>query len=103
MLRWQGSVLRDRGQAPRAEALYERSMRIAVSLNYQAGQAHAHNCFGTLAHRRGDLDGAARLYTKALDVAQIAGEERLAAMVQQNLGIIDDVRGHENAALEHYA
>src|SRR3954464_15972898 len=35
VLRWQGSVVRDRGQTTDAEALYRRSFEVAVRLGYE--------------------------------------------------------------------
>src|ERR1051325_1478493 len=43
VLRWQGSVLRDRGELSAARPLYERSLVVSTSLDYVAGRAHALN------------------------------------------------------------
>jgi len=102
VLRWQGTVLRDRGETSQAEPLYERSLRIATTLGYDAGRAHALNCLAILAQRRGDLSGATRMYTAAMDLAERCDEARLVGMVQQNLGIVADIRGNAPAALAHY-
>jgi len=100
-LRWQGSVLRDRGQPSAARPLYERSLEVATEIGYTAGRAHAMNCLGTLAQRRGELAEAATLYAAALVEAEGCGETRLMGMVQQNLGIVADSRGNPASALAH--
>lgn len=102
VLRWQGSVLRDRGRTSDAEPLYQRSLQIAEQLGYSAGRAHALNCLASLAQRRGDLVEAAHLMTDALALAHDCGEARLVGMLQQNLGIVADIRGNPAAARAHY-
>src|SRR5881394_4098824 len=52
VLRWHGTVLRDRGRTSEAEPLYQRSLEIARRLGYQIGVAHALNCIAGLAQRR---------------------------------------------------
>ncbi|MEP6492609.1 MAG: tetratricopeptide repeat protein [bacterium] len=102
VLRWQGSVLRDRGRTSDAEPLYNRSLDISTRLGYQAGRAHALNCLASLAQRRGDIVKTGNLLTDALALANRCGEKRLVGMLQQNLGIIADIRGNPAAAQAHY-
>jgi tetratricopeptide (TPR) repeat protein len=102
VLRWQGSVVRDRGQTSDAEALYKRSLDVARRLDYEAGQAHALNCLGSVAQRRGDLAAANGFYLDAQRIAEECGEGRLAGMIQQNLGIVADIAGDGEAAFRHY-
>jgi tetratricopeptide (TPR) repeat protein len=102
VLRWQGSVVRDRGQTTDAEALYRRSLDVARRLDYEVGQAHALNCLGSVAQRRGDLAAANRYFNDARDIAERCGEGRLAGMIQQNLGVVADIAGDSEAAFSHY-
>jgi tetratricopeptide (TPR) repeat protein len=102
VLRWQGSVLRDRGQTTEAEARYKLSLEIAQKLNYLAGQSHAVNCLGAIAQRRGDLARANQLFQAALRMAEGCGEVQLAGLIQQNRGVIADITGNSDAALAHY-
>ena len=102
VLRWQGSVLRDRGRTSEAEPLYRRSLAIATDLEYDAGRAHALNCLASLAQRRGELVAAAGLLSDALAIAGGSDETRLVGMIQQNLGIIADIRGNPAAASAYY-
>jgi tetratricopeptide (TPR) repeat protein len=102
VLRWQATVLRERGRTSEAEPLYRRSLDISTRLGYEPGRAHALNYLGGLALRRGDIIKAANLLSDALGVADQCGETRLVGMVQQNLGIVADIRGNPAAAMAHY-
>lgn len=102
ILRWQGSVLRDRGVTSDAEVLYRRSLDVSVKLHYEAGQARALNCLGIIAQRRGDLVAAVKTYNEAQRIADLCGEGRLAGMIQQNLGIVADIAGDHEQAFTHY-
>ncbi len=102
VLRWQGSVLRHRGRISDAEPLYQRSLDLCVRLGYDAGHAHALNCLAALAQRRGDVTTAAALSSDALLIANRCDDVRLVGLIQQNLGIIADIRGNPAAALAHY-
>src|SRR5689334_1387362 len=57
VLRWQATVLRDRGRTSEAEPLYHRSLEVATAIGYDAGRAHATNYLASLALRRGDVTG----------------------------------------------
>jgi tetratricopeptide (TPR) repeat protein len=102
VLRWQATVLRDRGQTSKAGALYARSLELSTKLGYVRGRAHALNDAASIALRRGDLVQSANLMTSALALADECGETRLVGMLQQNLGIVADIRGNPAAALAHY-
>ena len=102
VLRWQAVVLRDRGRTSDAEPLFARSLAVATRIRYEAGRAHALNQMSSLALRRGDLVSAASSLSDALALAARAGESRLVGMIQQNLGIVADIRGNPAAALAHY-
>ena len=64
--------------------------------------AHTINVMAISYWQRGLLDDAQRLYLQALHLARIAGDSRLMAMVEQNLGVIASVHGDVRLALEHY-
>lgn len=102
VLRWQATVLRERGRTSESEPLYRKSLEISIKLGYDSGRAHALNYLGGLALRRGDINGAANLFTDSLAIADGCGESRLVGMLQQNLGIVADIRGNPAAALAHY-
>jgi tetratricopeptide (TPR) repeat protein len=102
VLRWQGTVLRDRGRTSDAEPLYQRSLEIASELGYDDGIAHALNCLAGLVQRRGDLSAAADMLTEAHVLADRVGDRLLVTMIQSNLGILSDIRGNTIAAIAHF-
>lgn len=102
VLRWKGSVLRDRGNHSAASDLYSQSLAVADSISYGGGRAHALNCLGTVAQFRGDLPSAERWYGEAARLAHRLADRRLSGMVQQNLGIIADVQGRTDEAVAHF-
>lgn len=102
VLRWKGSVLRDRGNHAAASDLYSQSLAVADSIGYGGGRAHALNCLGTVAQFRGDLLSAERWYGEAARLAHRLADRRLSGMVQQNLGIIADVQGRTDEAVAHF-
>src|SRR5919108_3413689 len=81
VLRWKGSIMRDRGSHSAASDLYAQSLAVADSIGYRGGRAHALNCLGTIAQFRGDLIAAERWYGEAARLAQRLGERRLAGLV----------------------
>lgn len=103
VLRWQGTVLRERGKTAEAESLYKRSLELAQKLDYLAGQSHAVNCLGIVAQRRGDLRRANQLFQSAQRMAEGCGDVHLAGLIQQNRGVVADMAGNTEAALDHYA
>jgi tetratricopeptide (TPR) repeat protein len=102
VLRWHGTQLRDRGRTSEAEPLYERSMEISRQIGYRLGIAHSLNCIAGLAQRRGDLRQAGQLLADAALLADDNHDTRLLTMIHANLGIIADVRGDVNAAIDHH-
>ena len=103
VLRWQGSVLRDRGRTSEAEPLYARSLEVATAHRLRPGRRPC----AELSWRRWLNDAAtssraAGLVTDALVVADRCGDQRLMGMLQQNLGLFADIRGNPAAALAHY-
>jgi putative nucleotidyltransferase with HDIG domain len=76
---------------------------IGEAIGDTSGIAHAMNLTAIATGHRGDIDEAERLYARALEFATQAGDQRLKAMISQNLGIIASTRGDLQAALDHYA
>lgn len=102
VLRWKGSILRDRGSHSSAADLYGQSLTVADSLGYRPGRAHALNCLGTVAQIRGDLAAAERWYGEAARLAHRLADRSLSGMVQQNLGIVADIQGRTDEAVAHF-
>jgi len=102
VLRWKGSVLRDRGHHAAASDLYTQSLAVADSIAYKGGRAHALNCLGTVAQFRGDLLAAERWYGEAALLAHRLHDRRLSGMVQQNLGIVAETQDRTDEAIAHF-
>jgi tetratricopeptide (TPR) repeat protein len=102
IVRWQGSEHRDKGQTSKAEPFYRESLELAEMIGCTHGRAHALNCLGSLAQRRGDLNEAHGLFVRALALVEGCNEPGLFGMLQQNLGVIADIRGELIAAINHY-
>jgi tetratricopeptide (TPR) repeat protein len=102
VLRWKGSVLRDRGSYAAAVELYSQSLAVSDASDYVTGRAHAVNCLGTVAQLRGELTDAERLYGDAARLAHRLGDRRLSAMIQQNLGILAEEQGRTDEAVAHF-
>lgn len=99
VLRWKGAVLRERGETAVAHRFFSRSLAMAERLDYVSGQAHALNCLGTIAHRRGDLQPALQLYRQAARHAEACADRRLLGMTEMNQGVITGLLGDWDAAL----
>ena len=65
--------------------------------------AHTVNVMAISYWQRGHLEEAEKLYDQAGRMARVAEDERLIAMVEQNLGVIASIRGDISRALVHYA
>src|SRR5690606_16236181 len=86
LFRWIGSVLRMRGDAERAEEAFETSLAIAQAAGLPLKVASALNCLGILVQTRGEPDLAESYYTQGRAYALTAKDERVAAMIDLNLG-----------------
>ena len=102
VLRWKGSILRDRGSHSAAGELFSQSLAVADAIGYRSGRAHALNCLGTIAHYRGDLSAAERWYGESARLAHRLADRRLAALVQVNLGVIAAVQERADEAVAHF-
>jgi tetratricopeptide (TPR) repeat protein len=102
LLRWRGNAYLQIGETAEAEECYRRSLVGAKELSYGAGWAHVLNCLGAVAQRKGVPDRAEELYREAALRALQAGEHALQGMVEHNLGILANIRGDFDAALDRY-
>lgn len=103
VLRWKGTLLRERGETEAAFRCYAQSMAKAALAGSPARQAQALNCLGTIAQRRGDPKETERLYAKASKLAEQAGETRLLGMIEQNRGVLANTRGDFDSATAFYS
>jgi tetratricopeptide (TPR) repeat protein len=103
ILRWKGTLLRERGETEAAYRCYSLSLMKASRSHSDACQAHALNCLAIVAQRRGDQKETDRLYRRAASLAEKAGESRLLGMIQQNRGVQANMRGDFAAAAQAYS
>ncbi|HET9984162.1 MAG TPA: HD domain-containing phosphohydrolase [Longimicrobiales bacterium] len=102
LLRWIGTVHRERGELDRADSFYRESLDEAGAAGAAAQVAAALNCLALVAQIRGDVDEAEELFARAAASAREAGDDRLGAMVDQNLGTLANIRGDVAEALSRY-
>ena len=102
VLRSMGAVYRDRGDLESAEAKYEASRVCAEEANLPGEVASALTAQATVEILRGNLEQAAELFLKAREVAEELGDDRLVAMIDQNLGVISNIQGNVAVALLSY-
>ena len=103
VLRWKGTLLRERGETEGAFRCYTRSLEKAVACGSERLQAAAINCLGTVAQRRGDHKETERLYAEASRLAAATGDSRLLGMIEQNRGVLASMRGDFAQAAAHYS
>src|SRR5690349_11462814 len=103
VLRWKGTLLRERGETEAAFRCYSLSLEKARACGSVAHQAHAINCLGTISQRRCEHKETERLYAEASELAVKAGEARLLGMIEQNRGVLASMRGDYGKAAVFYA
>jgi putative nucleotidyltransferase with HDIG domain len=93
-------VLHYRNESARAHELCSRSYKVACGLGNDVLAAEALNTMGGLALRTGALEEAQLHFIQALE---LGGQSReLLARIEQNLGIIANIRGQIVEAVSHY-
>lgn len=102
LLRWMGTIHRERGASEQAEEAYEASLAIAEAHGLIAQVASGLNALAGLQQYLGHPEGAEALYVRARSLAEEAGDLRLAGMVDQNLGALANIRGDLDGALASY-
>lgn len=103
ILRWIGNLHREWGSTELATEAYEASHAIAAASSLKPQLASALNCLAVIEQFRGNVETARTLYGQAGVLADDIGDERLGAMVHQNLGTLANIAGDVNGALVHYA
>jgi HD-GYP domain-containing protein (c-di-GMP phosphodiesterase class II) len=102
IVRWIGSVHRERGETELALEAYDLSLTIAELNGLEDQLASGLNCVGIVKQFAGEPDVAETLYRQAKVLAMSTKNERLAAMVDQNMGALANMRGDVPAALLNY-
>jgi len=93
-------MLNRRGEAETARSMCERSYAVAVLAEDLALRAEALNTLGGLELVRTNLDEAGEYLERALELSDALPELR--GRIEQNLGILSNIRGDRPTALVHY-
>lgn len=102
ILRWIGTLHRERGDLELAGEVYEASLAIAEVNELPDQIASALNCLAAIAQFDGRPRVAEDLYLRARREAERASDARLIAIVEQNLGSLANIRGDVDGALTSY-
>src|SRR3954462_3149984 len=102
LLRWIGRTYHTDGDYAAALDCLEAALCVAELCGDQASEGHAINLQAIVHWKQGELDEAEALYSRARESALVAGEQWLAAMTAQNLGVIANIRGDLDRALRFY-
>jgi predicted ATPase/DNA-binding XRE family transcriptional regulator len=94
-----GSALAGIGEGAKGEALLQKALAAAERLENRRLQALVLSDLGTARSRRGDVDGARRLYGEALTLYVSLGLERPAASIAGHLAEVEFEAGDPAAAL----
>jgi putative nucleotidyltransferase with HDIG domain len=97
-----GNIHYGRGDYESALPAYAISEHVAASAGARLEQAKAINCAANTALAQGDLERAEAEYRRALPLAQAAGADTLLTQLDQNLGILANIRGDGDTALALY-
>jgi tetratricopeptide (TPR) repeat protein len=103
VLRWKGTLLREKGDTEAAFRCYTLSLEKARVIGSEQAEAHALNCLGTVAQRRCDHKECERLYAQASILASKVGDSRLLGMIEQNRGVLASMRGDFAQAAAFYS
>jgi putative nucleotidyltransferase with HDIG domain len=78
------------------------ALAIAEATGNAGEIAHTINVMAISNLQRGNVEEAEPLYAEAERVARIAGDEKLLAMIEQNMAVIASMRGDVATALRHH-
>ena len=101
--RWIGRVNRLRGDVELAAQSYRESLAVAEAHGLTSQKGSALNVLGMVEQLLGNVDEAQSLYDRAHAVALESDNERLAAMIEQNMATMANIRGDTDTALVGYA
>ena len=92
-LRWAAAVRGHQRRFEEAEELGEISRLAAEGHGLVRELARVTNLLGIFRHEQGDLEGAHRRYTDALEQAREIGDDQLIGFICQNLGVYANMQG----------
>lgn len=102
ILRRVGRTHLDDGDIATALDCLEAARAVAEACGHLGELAHTINVLGVAYWQRGDLDASAHAYTESGRMARAVDDQRLVALVEQNLGILAGIHGDLDRALAHY-
>ena len=102
ILRRIGRTYLDDGDVAAGMDCLTAALAIAEANEDAAQIAHTVNVMAISYGQRGLFEEAVPLYEEAGRMARIAGDEKLVAMVEQNLGVMASIRGDVTTALRHH-
>ncbi|MEX2155018.1 MAG: HD domain-containing phosphohydrolase [Gemmatimonadaceae bacterium] len=102
ILRRVGRTFLDDGDVPAGLDCLTAALAIAEANDNPSEIAHTVNVMAISYWQRGLLEEAEPLYHEAGRMARVAGDEKLIAMVEQNLGVLASMRGDVATALRHH-
>lgn len=102
LLRKIGLVHFYRGDFDVALNLFESARRVANESHAKGEEANALNCIAATHQNLGQLPAAEESYLRARDLADAAGDATLVVMIDQNIAIIENIRGNSGMALQRF-
>lgn len=102
ILRRIGRTYLDDGDFAAGMDCLEGALAIAEANENPGEIAHTINVMAISYWQRGSLEEAIQLYGEAARMARVAHDERLLAMIDQNLGVVASMRGDVPTALGHH-
>jgi putative nucleotidyltransferase with HDIG domain len=101
-LRWLGRAYLEQGKREAAADVLDAAVAAAKNANNPSAIAQALNVVAILEQTGGNLERAAELYDAAREQAQQAEDRALVAMIDQNAGVVANIRGDTAGALESF-
>jgi putative nucleotidyltransferase with HDIG domain len=101
-MRWLGRAYLEQGKRDAAADVLEGAVEAAKLANNPSAVAQALNVIAILEQTGGNLERAADLYGAARKQADEAGDRGLLAMIDQNAGVVANIRGDVAAALASF-
>jgi putative nucleotidyltransferase with HDIG domain len=98
-MRWLGRAYLEQGKRDAASDVLHAAVAAAERAKNPLALAQALNVVGILEQTGGNLERAAELYSAARKQADEGGDRALVAMIDQNAGVVANIRGDVEAAL----
>ena len=102
ILRRVGRTYLDDGDVAAGLDCLTAALAVAAAHGDSGEIAHTINVMAVSHSQRGMIEDARQLFGEAGRMARIAGDERIVAMVEQNLGVIASMQGDDVTALQHH-